>query len=368
MAPKPELGYFVLSDFTGFTAYLAGVELEHAQAVLRDLTELLVSQLAPPLTVASLVGDGVLAYLPVHHLARGETLLELVEAAYGAFRERVSSIARRTTCTCRACRSIPELDLKFIVHSGEFLLQVVPEGPPQPELLGLDVDLVRQRWLKLPVSAVTGWRGYALFTAAALRRMGLPPDQLDAHRQAVPVGPAGGPRGEMVTYSLDLRTRFDEQVAARRAFVSEGEADAVVVQEFDAPPAVVWEWLNDPYKRTQWMRGRAWRSGARPAGRTDVGARNHCEHGLGTATEVILDWRPFAYFTVELTPRPGNLTMLQTFRLEALAGGERTRVHSHTFFQRPLPRWLARPLCRLTMAPTLRADLARLAGLVSTAA
>jgi uncharacterized protein YndB with AHSA1/START domain len=363
MAPRPETGYFVLSDFSGFTAYLAGVELDHAQSVLRDLTELLIARLAPPLTVAGLVGDGVLAYARVRQLPRGETLLELVEAAYGAFRERVSTIARRTTCPCRACRAIPELDLKFLIHSGEFVLQTLPAASPQAELLGLDVDLVRQRWLKLPVSAVTGWRGYALFTGAALKQMGLHPDRLDAHRQVVSVGAAGGPTGDVVTYSLDLKARYDDRLAARQAFISAGEADAVVVQDLPAPPAVVWEWLNDPLQRTRWMRGRVWRQGARPGGRTDVGARNHCEHGLGAATETVLDWRPFEYFTVELTPRSGNLTMLQTFCLEPLGAG--TRVHSHTFFQRPLPRWLARPLCRLTMGATLKADLSRLAGLVA---
>jgi hypothetical protein len=363
MSPQPETGYIVLSDLSGFTGYLAGVELDHAQAVLRDLSEMLVGRLVPPLTLGGLVGDGLLAYLPVRRLARGETLLEVVEAAYGAFRERVGSIARRTTCTCRACRQVPELDLKFIIHCGAFVLQAVPAGQPQPELLGLDVDLVRKRWLKLPVGAVTGWRGYALFTGAALRQMGLRPETLEAHKQVVAVGHAGGPSGEVVTYSVNLRARFDQQLRARRAYVGADEADAVVVQDFAAQPAVVWEWLNEPARRTQWMQGRVWHSGARPEGRMGVGARNHCEHGLGTATEIVLDWRPFEYFTVELTPRPGSLTVRQTFRLEPLAAG--TRVHSHTLFVRPLPRWLARPLCRLSIGATLKADLARLAPLVA---
>lgn len=367
MAPRPETGYLVLSDFTGFTAYLAGVELEHAQSVLRDLTERLVRGLAPPLTVAAMVGDGVLAYAPAQRVPRGETLLELVEAAYAGFREQVSSIARRTTCTCQACRALPELDLKFIVHCGEYVRQALTDGPPQPELLGLDVDLVRQRWLKRPVGTVTGWRGFVVFTAAALKQMGLAPERLAAHRQVVAVGAAGGPRGEVVTYSLDLGARFEARQAGRRAFVGAGEADAVVVHELAAPPAEVWAWLNDPARRTRWMRGRVWSSGARPAGRTDVGARNHCEHGLGTATELVLDWQPFDYFTVEVTPHPGNVTVVQTFRLEPLDGGQRTRVHSHSLMRRPLPRWLARPVCRLAVAPMLKADLARLARLVPSA-
>jgi hypothetical protein len=32
--------------------------------------------------------------------------------------------------------------------------------------------------------------------------------------------------------------------------------------------------------------------------------------------------------------------------------------------RRPLPRWLARRVCRLAVAPVLKADLTRLAGLL----
>ena len=105
---------------------------------------------------------------------------------------------------------------------------------------GLDVDLVRKRWLKLPVGAVTGWRGYALFTAAALRQMGLRPETLAAHKQVVAVGATAGPSGAVVTYSVDLRARFEQQLRARRAYVGVDEADAVVVQDLPAQPAVVW--------------------------------------------------------------------------------------------------------------------------------
>jgi hypothetical protein len=72
---------FLLADLSGFTAYLAGVELDHAQGVVRDLLEVVVARLAPPLSLAGLEGDGVFAYAPAAHLLRGETLLEVVESA-----------------------------------------------------------------------------------------------------------------------------------------------------------------------------------------------------------------------------------------------------------------------------------------------
>lgn len=358
MAPQ---AHFVLADISGFTAYLAGVELEHANAILRDLLELLVARLAPPLTLAGVDGDAVFAYAPVERLARGETLVELVEAAYSGFRERLESIARRTTCTCRACRAVPQLDLKFMVHAGEYLPQRV-DG--REALLGLAVDVLRQRWLKVPVSAATGWRGYALFTADSLARLGVAPASLGGHRQAV----AAGPAGDIVTYSLDLQARYAQRLAARRTFVSAEAADLVMVQDLPAEPAVVWQWLNDPARRSRWMTGRHWHGGARPGGRTDVGARNHCEHGVGTATETVLDWRPFDYYTVEITPQTSGLTVHLTYQLEPLAHGQGTRLHNHIRLQRPLPRFLARSLCRLAGQPLVRADLARLARLLAAEA
>jgi hypothetical protein len=364
-----QTGYFVLADISGFTAYLAGVELEHAHSIVVDLLELLVARLAPPLRLAEVEGDAVLAYAPVQRLARGETLLELLEAAYAAFRERLVSMARRTTCTCRACRAVPQLDLKFTVHAGEYALQTVLRDSAarrrtRPELLGLAVDVVRQRWLKPAAAAATESRGYAVISALSLDRLGLSPGALGAQRLLAPAGPAG----EVIAYCLDLHGRYAERLAARRARISAAMADAALVQDCSAPPAVVWDWLNDPLRRSRWMAGTHWSAGRRPAGRTGVGARNHCEHGAGTATETVVDWCPFDYFTVELRARPGRLTVLQTYELEPLPGGQGTRLHSRSVLQHPLPRWLARPLGRLATRLLLRPALARLAGLIAAEA
>jgi hypothetical protein len=37
----------------------------------------------------------------------------------------------------------------------------------------------------------------------------------------------------------------------------------------------VWDGLNDPHKRSEWMEGTHWSAGERPGGRMAVGARNH---------------------------------------------------------------------------------------------
>ena len=36
MLPKPELAYFAIADISGYTSFLAKVELDHAQDIIAD--------------------------------------------------------------------------------------------------------------------------------------------------------------------------------------------------------------------------------------------------------------------------------------------------------------------------------------------
>jgi hypothetical protein len=94
---------------------------------------------------------------------RGETLLELIESTYIAFRGRTKNVRRHSTCDCRACNNISTLDLKFIVHHGDFAVQDIGG---RPELAGSDVNLAH-RLLKNHVTEHTGWSAYALFSKRA---------------------------------------------------------------------------------------------------------------------------------------------------------------------------------------------------------
>jgi hypothetical protein len=39
MLPKPESACFVIADISGYTGFLAGVELEHAQDIIADVMD-----------------------------------------------------------------------------------------------------------------------------------------------------------------------------------------------------------------------------------------------------------------------------------------------------------------------------------------
>ena len=64
MVSRAERGCLVLADITGYTGYLAGSELEHAQDVLADLMETVLKALRPTLRLAKLQGDAAFVYAP----------------------------------------------------------------------------------------------------------------------------------------------------------------------------------------------------------------------------------------------------------------------------------------------------------------
>lgn len=329
MSSQTQHGYLFLADISGYTSYLSGVELDHAHEILTGLLDVILSQIKPVLTIAKLEGDAVFAYAAETSVARGETLLELIEATYAAFRRQRDAAHRNTTCECNACRSIPMLDLKFFLHHGDYVIQTVHTIR---ELVGSDVNLAH-RLMKNHVTEATGWKAYALLTKASLAHIGLSPEALGMQEQFETYEHLG----EVKAYTFDLQPSYEAMREARRVVVTAEEADVVLTRTFDAPPPVLWEWLNDPRKRSQWMSGHNWSVGLRPSGRTGPGARNHCVHGKDEVIETVLDWRPFEYVTTE---QPSH-NMVETVVLESVGNG--TRVETRIRVNMPLPTVLRRP-------------------------
>jgi len=325
-----EQGYLVLADISGFTPFVAESELDHSQAILSEILKIIIRNLTPVLTIAEVEGDAVFGYVPHHGLLRGETLLELIEATYVEFRDKRESSRRMATCRCKACQMIPRLDLKFVTHFGEYILQSAA-GKQKP--MGSSVNIIH-RLLKNKVSEVTGWRGYALFTEESLKKMDVYP--INIHTQVESYEHLG----DVKTYSVNLDDRYGELTEERLVFLQPEDADVVFTTEYPVSAPDLWEWLHDAQKRTSWRVGSAWHTGDRPEGRTGRGARNHCSNS--DVVELILDWRPFSYYTVELIKPPMKVTM--TAALEAIATG--TRLSCVFQFNGPFPRWVRRILCR----------------------
>jgi len=329
-----ERGYLILADISGYNAFITGTEFDHAQEIIHDLLEYLVNQLRPILTLVQIEGDAVFAYTPANKLLRGETLFELIENTYFAFKSQLTSIKRHHICDCAACQNVNTLDLKFFVHFGEYIEQSIED---HHGLLGFAPMVVRNREWKEPVARSAGWHGYALFTEDSLSNLNLKPDGLEAVEMSV---------NPMKTFGLNLQARYEKMLETRQVVVSPEMADASLSSCLESPPPIVWEWFNDPGRRNQWWESfTRWTERFRPDGRTGPGAINHCDHGIGHMLETVLDWRPFDYFTVEMRITPGRFVVMQTINLEAKSRGT-TDVKVYYRLQNPRLRWMAGPFCK----------------------
>lgn len=203
MERKTQTGYLILADISGYTSFVAQTEIEHADMALSFLLETIIEKLSSLLTISKLEGDAVFAYLEESKLQEARSLIELIDRTYLAFRDKALTLHRGATCPCRACQALPTLDLKFMVHHGEYIVQHVAGIR---DLLGTDVNLVH-RLAKNSVGQATGWKGYALFTEPVLARMQMDRDvylrRCESYEHL----------GDVDIYCMDMHVRYEEMKA-----------------------------------------------------------------------------------------------------------------------------------------------------------
>lgn len=329
MSSTTRKGFLMLADITGFTPFVAATELEHSQEILENMLKGIISFLTPTFNLAEVEGDAVFVYSD--KLSRHDIVLEIIESAYFAFRDRKASLHRVRTCHCKACEMASSLDLKFIVHYGDYIMNNVG-GKNKP--LGSSVNIAH-RLLKNHVMDATGWNAYALFTKDCLDVIQTYPDKL--HEQPEEYEHIG----KIQTYSINLDEHYKNYLSERTVYLSAEDADFVVHKDFPVPPSLLWEWANDPKKRSLWAIGSDWQARSRPSKSTRRGATNHCVNSK--VIEKILDYRPFQYYTSSMGRGPFNFT--QTVKFEELSSG--TRLYWHVKMNGILPRFLRRLICQL---------------------
>ncbi|MEO8251346.1 MAG: DUF2652 domain-containing protein [Chloroflexota bacterium] len=316
---QPEPTWLLIADISGYTSYLAGVELDHAQDILADLIGTVVTALRPNFRLAKLEGDAAFVSAAAEKLD-GSLLLDIIERCYFGFRRRRRDVRQATSCGCNACVRIPDLNLKFVAHHGVALHQRVAG---REELLGSDVIIVH-RLLKNEIVEALGIDAYAMFTQACTDAMAIDAAALEME----PLSEAYEHLGEVHTWVHDLERRWQEEEARQRVFVSSEASAFTVSAATSAPPQVAWEFLTVPGRRTGWQSGVTGVILAESTGnRRGVGATVHCMHGPNAVIEEILDWRPYDYTTNRSTiPTPaGPIQMLSTVELEPTLSG--TTVH-----------------------------------------
>jgi uncharacterized protein YndB with AHSA1/START domain len=316
MLSQPEPACLLIADISGYTSYLAGAELDHAQDILADLMTTVVTALRPTFRLAKLEGDAAFAYVIAEQID-GSQLLDTIERTYFAFRRRLRDIAQATACECNACVLMPRLDLKVIAHHGSVIRHRVAG---HEELVGSDV-IVAHRLLKNHVVEQLGVEAYALFSAPCIDVMGVDPAALGmtGHRDTY------DDLGEVVGWVHDLGAAWAAELERRRVVVSERDAGYILDVVQPAPRDIVWSFVTDPALRPRWQVGVTGVEQLPTSPRRGAGTMNHCMHGAEVLVEEILDWRPVDHVTIRTT-LPNGAQATNTFAFEDVEDGTRVRI------------------------------------------
>jgi uncharacterized protein YndB with AHSA1/START domain len=340
-AKATESGCLVLADISGYTGYVVGGPLEFSEEVVADATDTIAAHLGQVLRINKREGDAVFAFARSEE-ADASTLLDAIEECYFAFRSRLEGVSHSTTCSCAACGKAQQLDLKFVIHAGEWIRR-------GEELTGADV-IVAHRLLKNGVAL----SGYALVTEGFASAYSLQPAALGWSPHVERYDDVG----EVRAYVSDLEARYRRERERRRIAVAENEASVRVERVLPVPRAAAWELLTAAGKRLLWQVDDI--EEAQEGGRRCTGTASVCVDGRTKIYEEILDWRPFEYFTESRTPASGTRFLLTT-SLEPVDGGTSVRVLGR-------PNGRSRPLASRRLARRLRTDYDRLAALAADGA
>ena len=354
--PHSQDGFLLIADITGYTAFLRESELDHARDSLRSLLDLLIEHTKSPLVISRLEGDAVISYAPEGSFQQGQTLVELIEGTYVEFRRALDLMVLNTSCNCLACRNIPNLDLKFIVHYGTFALEPLPA---YTELIGNDVNLIH-RLTKNSVSEKIGYTAYVLYSKAALEHLAMPDlfDELTPHIESYEH------IGEVAVYLLDMHPIWEHRKHRYHTVVEPQEANITYEKEFSLPPALLWEYLTKPEYRTVIFGADNQRIEDLKQGRIADGSVYICAHGNNVIQQSIVDWHPFEQYTIKSTV-PGGGFALTTTRLTPKENGTTATIICGKTQEGPSPiRGLLNFAGRKFISPAIRDGLDALSEII----
>lgn len=331
-----QLGFLIISDITGYSAYLNESELEHARDSLTDLIKILIDHTRSPLILSKLEGDAVFSYAPAGNFLTGQTFLEMIEVTYVAFRKALDLMVLNTSCTCNACRNLPNLDLKFFAHYGEYSIQDF--GDIQ-ELVGPDVNLVH-RLVKNAVVETTRLKAYAAYTQALIDALKM--DDLADH--LLSYSESFADVGEVRLYIQDLHGIWEDRKESLRVVVEPDEAIYSYEFVLPAPVPMVWDFITQPPYRNYYLGTDSQKISGKNEGRIGPGTVYVCAHGDQELVQTLLDYVPLETYTYRNADR--NLPVFNvTVKLTAVEQG--TKIQA--FSGQPNRGWIIKALFKIIM-------------------
>ena len=158
----------------------ASSKVAPAYPLITSLVNGIVARLVPPFRLSKLEGDAVFAYAPGEGFEyRWRSIVQCMRQCYDDYRDRREEAQNLMFCNCSACDRLHELELKFVLHCGTYVVQSIAG---HDELLGPDVTMAHLL-LKNNVEDLVGHCGYALLTEAAVEQLEVPIDDSTPHTE-----------------------------------------------------------------------------------------------------------------------------------------------------------------------------------------
>ncbi|GAF99358.1 unnamed protein product, partial [marine sediment metagenome] len=214
------------------------------------------------------------------------------------------------TCRCNACANISNLDLKFFIHYGSFGIQRIAD---HDELVGSDVNLLH-RLLKNTVTEATGFKGYGLYTEAAIQQLGVE----DVAAAMTPRSETYEYLGEVKIWVQDMNLVWETR---RGEVATPFPVDSIAVSievDIGMPLERAWDYLIQPEFRNTLIGSDRMEIANRTRGRIAPGSIYQCYHGDMLVPQTILEWQPFESMILrELFPMSHAVSSLTEYRLDS---------------------------------------------------
>lgn len=301
-------GFFLITDISGYTQFLTESELVHANEILQSLFSTQLENLKSPFKVSRFQGDAIQSYALDENLIRPQMILEMVEQIYYEFKDHVRQADYNTSCDCNACSNIKNLDLKVIVHHGDFLIADMGD---REELQGKEV-IVAHRLEKNCIKEMLGIDAYAVFSKAAVEaaQMNEIADTMIAHTEEYEHV------GEIQVFVHNLNQAWADEQKRRKTIVEKETAWVYSKVEIPIPQAIAWDRMVDRNSKQEYIGLLNISETNLLDGRVGNETKYHCSHVAGEFKYTIVDWSPFSYFTSH--DKAFGLTMHKTYQLTEL--------------------------------------------------
>lgn len=286
-------GFFFIADISGYTKFLAETEIKHAKGILESIFNAMLPSLEMPMELSGMRGDAIFAYAIDSEIVSNQFILDMAEKIYCVFSTARDKIEINSSCQCGACTKVNDLDLKVIIHHGEFIVQ---ESKGTKELAGTDVNAVF-RLLKNSVEENTGLNAYALITCDAIRQMGIAEFFEDNQFYTETYDHIG--EVEYVVHGL--KEVYDKRKQEKKFYV--GQNDTQLIPETSVitklSTDVAYTMCSRADLRQIWVAADAVDEFNKKGKVVETGSVYHCHHGDEIFVWEIVDWQPGKYFTGE---------------------------------------------------------------------